>query len=151
MAPEALGMRTREPSDVVRRDEEQSGQAEPSELWQLPSREDREDDGREKIGGAEASPRDQRYTHQGLVSASLWLGQGGGEGGPQWKSMMMRTESLQSYKENKPNKQTNRATGKRITLYLYIPLNSLCAQLSTAPVLYIIYFQCTLPESCVQL
>lgn len=105
---------------------EQSGQTKLSELWQLSSREEREDDGRKKGGGAEAAHRDQRCTHQGLVSPSLWQGQRGGEG---WGQVNV-DEDRGSYNKTKEGRVIHLA----VALSLYIPLDSIWAQLAAAAI-----------------
>lgn len=74
---------------------EQSGQAEPSEFWQLPSKEERGDDGRRRGGGEQTRLREIKGAL--IKGLSLLLFDRGGEvekEGFNEKSMMMRTETL---------------------------------------------------------
>lgn len=101
----AWGWKSPETQSGAMRD--QNGQTESSELLTAPRQ--REDDGRKKGGGAEAPQRDQRCTHQGLVSPFLWQGQSGGEGGGSMKTQWQW--QLQA-----------EAVGERVILDLYLSL-----------------------------
>lgn len=131
----AWGWKSPETQSGAMRD--QNGQTESSELLTAPRQ--RDDDGRKKGGGAEAPQRDQRCTHQGLVSPFLWQGQSGGEGGGGFNenSMAMTTSGWGCGGESNP-----------WPVSIFICSSQQPPQLSWLYVIcHIIYFQCTLPKS----